>query len=178
MSRWTPAILAKKIGTMRIRRGVAKRLIHWAPPRVLAALGVLAMLTPVLTPIASTDLAAYRPDHGHLHAAGVVVPDHDHPWDDHRTRARDASTLFDALAFHPVAADLAPDAADVGAPHERAEIVFTHGDDGSPGSASGLALPGVGTALAVTADAIHAAASVTRTPADHPLLVPTQPPRL
>ncbi|MDE2696497.1 MAG: hypothetical protein OXH97_08290 [Chloroflexota bacterium] len=169
---------AKKIGTMRIRRGVAKRLIHWAPPRVLAALGVLAMLTPALTPIASTDLAAYRPDHGHLHAAGVVVPDHDHPWDDHRTRARDASTLFDALAFHPVAADIAPDDSSTVEQHERTGIVFTHGDDGSPGSASGLALPGVGTALAVAADTIHAAASVTRTPADHPLLVPTQPPRL
>lgn len=168
----------RKIGTMRTSRQVAKRAARWAQPRVLAALGVLAMLTPALTPIASTDLAAYRPDHGHLHAAGGVVPDHDHPWDHDYTPARDASTLFDALAFHPVAADIAPDDSGTAAQDERTEIVFTHGDDGSPGSASGLALPGVGTALAVTADTVRAAASVTHTPADHPLLVPTQPPRL
>lgn len=154
------------------------RAARWAAPRVLAVLGVLAMLTPVLTPIASHDLAAYRPDHGHLHAAGAVVPDHDHPWDDHGTPVRDASTVFDALAFHPVAADIAPDTSEAEPPHGRAEIVFTHGDDGSPGSASGLALPGVGATLAATAGAIHVAATATRTPADSPLSVPTQPPRL
>ena len=154
------------------------RTARWAAPRVLAVLGVLAMLTPVLTPIASSDLAAYRPDHGHLHAAGVAVPDHDHPWDDPSPPARGASTLFDALAFHPVATDIAPDAAEAAAAHEHVEIVFTHGDAGSPGSASGLALPGVATPLAVTAATIHAASSVTRTPGESALAVPTEPPRL
>lgn len=154
------------------------RLARWVGPRVLAVLGVLAMLTPVLTPIASSDLAAYRPDHGHLHAAGVVVPDHDHPWDEPSPPARDARTLFDALAFHPVATDISPDTAEVGAQHERGEIVFTHGDDGSPGSASGLALPGVATPLAAAAATIHAASNVTRTPGDSELGAPTEPPRL
>ena len=168
----------RKIRTMRTRRGVVKRAARWVAPRVLAALGVLAMLTPALTPIASTDIAAYRPDHGHLHAAGVVVPDHDHPWDDHGTPVRDAPTLFDALAFHPVGADIAPDPAEAGARHQHTEIVFTHSDDGSPGSTSGLALPGVEAPLAASAATIHAAASVTRAPADCALPVPTQPPRL
>ena len=167
----------QKIRTMHGARRITVRTARWAAPRVLAALGVLAMLTPVLTPIASTDLAAYRPDHGHLHAAGLAVPDHDHPWDRGGT-VRDASTLFDALAFHPVAADITPDAASTAAQHEHVEIVFTHGDDGSPGSASGLALPGVATPLAATAATIHAASSVTRTPGESALAVPTGPPRL
>ena len=167
----------QKIRTMHGARRITVRTARWAAPRVLAALGVLAMLTPVLTPIASSDLAAYRPDHGHLHAAGLAVPDHDHPWDRGGT-VRDASTLFDALAFHPVAADITPDAASTAAQHERTEIVFTHGDDGSPGSASGLALPGVGTPLAVTGGTSHATTAAVRSPVDHPLLVPTEPPRL
>lgn len=153
------------------------RLARWSAPRVLAVLGVLAMLTPVLTPIASSDLAAYRPDHGHLHAAGVAVPDHAHPWDDQSTSVRDASTLLDALAFHPVAADITPDAGDAAAQHGHVEVVFTHGEDGSPGSASGLALPGAGAALSVTATTIPAAAGAIGAPLDHSLAVPTEPPR-
>ena len=151
------------------------RATRRAAPRVLAVLGVLAMLTPVLTPFATSDLAAYRPDHGHLHAAGDAVPPHDHPWDDRRAPRPDAPTLFDALAFHPVAADIASNAATPGTP--TPEIVFTHGDDGSPGSASGLALPGSATVLAAQSSTFPAAASDPPAPRDHALAVPTEPPR-
>lgn len=160
---------------MRRRRSTVVRTTRRAAPKVLAVLGVVAMLTPVLTPFATSDLAAYRPDHGHLHAAGDAVPPHDHPWDDHRAPRPDAPTLFDALAFHPVAADIAPSATTAGTSH--AEIVFTHGDDGSPGSSSGLALPGAATAFAAHSSTFPAAASDPLAPRDHAPSVPTEPPR-
>ncbi len=160
---------------MRRWRTAAIRATRRAAPRVLAVLGVLAMLTPVLTPFATSDLAAYRPDHGHLHATGDAVPPHDHPWDDHRAARHDGPTLFDALAFHPVAADIARDAASRGA--SQTEIVFTHGDDGSPGSTSGLALPGAATVVAAQSSTFLSGASDPLAPRDHAPPVPTEPPR-
>ena len=154
------------------------RAARWTAPRVLAALGALAMLTPLLTPLAASDLAAYRPDHGHLQAAGDAVPPHDHPWDEqHRAPGPDAATLFDALTFHPVARDIPAQPAPAGAEQEHAGIVFTHVDDGSPGSASSLAVPSAATPLAASSTTLREGATASPAPPDIRLAVPTEPPR-
>ena len=152
-------------------------MARWAAPRVLATLGVLAMLTPALTPLATSDLAAYRPHHGHLHA-GSLVPDHAHPWDERRGAPSPLGmTVFDALAIHPVATEIAPVPVAPEAQQEHLEVVFTHGDDGSPGSSSGLALPGGAPALGAGASMFAEVASVAPTPRSRLLSVPTEPPR-
>ena len=150
-------------------------MARWAARRVLATLGVVAMLTPALTPLATSDLAAYRPDHGHLHAGGVV-PDHAHPWDERRGAPSPLGmTVFDALAIHPVATQIAPVPVAPEAQQEHLEVVFTHGDDGSPGRRGPRAARGGSTLSAAPADVREVARSQPTPTRTRPLSVPTEP---
>ncbi len=151
---------------------------------VSAALAALAMLAPSLTPIVGDDLAAYRPDHGHL-VAGAVPP-HAHPYDDpggsHRLSGGATLTHFGAMALG-AADSLRASAAsqDAVLPIETGDdvqIVFTHGGDGAPGSTSAPALPG-GAAVAASIEgwALRTAQSEPRELSSLVLLVAVPPPR-
>lgn len=150
----------------------------------LAALAALALLAPSLTPLIGDELAAYRPDHGHL-VAGDVVPPHAHPYEDHHAshaRAEGAATLtqfgaMDLGAAGRLLASAAPHEAASGEPDQR-EIVFTHGGDGAPGSTSAPALPGGASVAASIAGWPRLALAAE--PHGRPslaLLVPVPPPR-
>ncbi len=158
----------------------------------LAALATLAMLAPALAPLIGDELAAYRPDHGHL-VAGSVVPPHEHPYGDHdaaqgRPEGSATLTYFGAMdlgvAARLRAAQAAHDlAADLGSPRaaatEGAEIVFTHGGDGSPGSTSAPALPGVvAVAAAIEGWALQAVPGEAGRHSSPVPLVPVPPPRV
>ena len=155
-------------------------------PAALTVVAALAMIAPSLTPLIGDDLAAYRPDHGHL-VASSVVPPHDHPYDDHDGSHRRAEsdvtrTQFAAL---PLAAagrlrGSEPSRDVVPSPEtgEGEEIVFTHGGDGSPGSTSAPALPaGAAVAAAASGWSLQASAAERRLPSSLALLVPAPPPR-
>ena len=149
-----------------------------------AALAALAMLAPSLTPIVGDELAAYRPDHGHL-VAGAVPP-HEHPYDDpgdsHRPSEGATLTHFGAMALGAAESLRASAASEDAVPPIEAgdheQIVFTHGGDGTAGSTSAPALPG-GAAVAASAEgwALRAAPSEPPELSSLALLVAVPPPR-
>lgn len=48
--------------------------------RLWAIAALIALAVTYLTPLVNTEWAAWRYDHGHATASGVVMP-HEHPWD-------------------------------------------------------------------------------------------------
>lgn len=52
---------------------------------------LLAMLAPMLAPIAGGDLWGWMPDHGHA-TLGGVLGEHSHPWDADAAHSGEAST--------------------------------------------------------------------------------------
>lgn len=151
-----------------------------------AAFAAIAMLAASLTPLIGDELAAYRPDHGHL-VAGSEAPPHSHPHDDpggSHDRAGGAltRTQFGAMALGAAARLRTSAASRDGVPPieagARDEIVFTHGGDGSPGSTSAPALP-AGAAVAASSGrwSLPALAPEPRQPVSLTLLVAVPPPR-
>ena len=149
-----------------------------------AVLAALAMLAPSLTPLIGDELAAYRPDHGHL-VAGAVPP-HTHPYDDprgsHRPSGGATLTHFGAMALRAAdglrASAASQDALPPIETGDDVQIVFTHGGDGAPGSTSAPALPG-GAAVAASIEgwALPAAPNEPRELSSLALLVAVPPPR-